>query len=198
MGRTQTAPRRRPRPAACEDVVARATARSAGGRSSLRIEITVGSFQPICNAVAAEGDPHGDQGARNGGARRAIRPPARPATARRARSAGRADPAMIATTIGWVTRRATMSERRGLTAFGQDRRQRHRHRQVDGDQQEQRHRARLAIGLEDHRHADEDGVGLSGREPATTGDRRRVRRNGRAITVASAQTTPTPTKYEIQ
>ena len=55
-------------------------------------------------------------------------------------------------------------QRRCLPALGEDRRQRHGDGQMHGDQHEERHGARFAIGLQDHRHADEDRVGLTGRE----------------------------------
>ena len=53
---------------------------------------------------------------------------------------------------------------RGRAAFGQQRRDRHRDRKMDREQQAERHGAGIAIGLQDHRHADEDGVRLGGGE----------------------------------
>ena len=67
--------------------------------------------------------------------------------------------------------------------------------EVDRDQQEERHRARIAIGFQDHRHADENRIGLTGRKARNdAGHSLSGQRKERPISMAATQTTATPTK----
>jgi hypothetical protein len=84
--------------------------------------------------------------------------------------------------------------RRGFGALDQQRRGDHHHRQMHRDEQEERHRALLAIGLEDHRDADEHGVRLPGQEPGHHGGRPGDAEQPPADQRADPQTTATARK----
>ena len=105
-------------------------------------------------AVAVERDAHGDEGAGDrGGAQHLDHAPERIGKEAGHRPRGRADEDRQ---DDRVDEHPPHEGRRGDAPplDHQGRREDH-DRQVDGDEEEERHGAFVAVGLEDHRHADE-------------------------------------------
>ena len=81
-----------------------------------------------------------------------------------------AEPARMPMMIGCVARRRRMARAEASRPSARSGREGHGDGKMHGDEEKERHRALVAIGLEDHRDADEHRVRLAGGE---AGDHRR-------------------------